>query len=199
MTDYPAAGPVTLATNLADYPVTRALKSGAVKSDLVKFDFCGPKIANQGFKPMVREGKFDAGWDAYREATLERQKKLGLVPKDVKLAPMPEGTRPWSALSADERRIAARYMEVYAAMLAYSDAQVGRVLDALRGSGELDKKLAAITAAVPHVERGRGGIGALRQTLAAVSARVVWEEPILRGAAGEESLRALLARVLAAG
>lgn len=61
MTDYPAAGPVTLATNLADYPVTRALKSGAVKSDLVKFDFCGPKIANQGFKPMVREGKFDAG------------------------------------------------------------------------------------------------------------------------------------------
>lgn len=61
MTDYPAAGPVTLATNLADYPVTRALKSGAVKSELVSFDFCGPKIANQGFKPMVREGKFDAG------------------------------------------------------------------------------------------------------------------------------------------
>ncbi|KQZ01740.1 phosphate ABC transporter substrate-binding protein [Pseudolabrys sp. Root1462] len=61
MTDYPAAGPVTLATNLADYPVTRALKSGAVKSELVNFDFCGPKIANQGFKPMVREGKFDAG------------------------------------------------------------------------------------------------------------------------------------------
>lgn len=61
MTAYPAAGPVTLATNLADYPVTRALKSGAVKSDLVSFDFCGPKIANQGFKPMVREGKFDAG------------------------------------------------------------------------------------------------------------------------------------------
>ncbi|MBS0247081.1 MAG: phosphate ABC transporter substrate-binding protein [Proteobacteria bacterium] len=61
MTAYPAAGPVTLATNLADYPVTRALKSGAVKSGLVSFDFCGPKIANQGFKPMVREGKFDAG------------------------------------------------------------------------------------------------------------------------------------------
>ncbi|MBS0536972.1 MAG: phosphate ABC transporter substrate-binding protein [Proteobacteria bacterium] len=61
MTAYPAAGPVTLATNLADYPVTRALKSGAVTSDLVNFDFCGPKIANQGFKPMVRDGKFDAG------------------------------------------------------------------------------------------------------------------------------------------
>ncbi|MFA6266840.1 MAG: phosphate ABC transporter substrate-binding protein [Pseudolabrys sp.] len=58
---YPANGPVTLDTNLADYPVTRALKAGAVKSDLVNFDFTGPKVANQGFKPMVREGRFDAG------------------------------------------------------------------------------------------------------------------------------------------
>jgi 4,5-dihydroxyphthalate decarboxylase len=45
---YPASGPVTLDTNLADYPVTRALKAGAVKSDLVSFDFTGPKVANQG-------------------------------------------------------------------------------------------------------------------------------------------------------
>lgn len=58
---YPASGPVTLDTNLADYPVTRALKSGAVTSDLVAFNFTGPKVANQGFKPMVREGRFDAG------------------------------------------------------------------------------------------------------------------------------------------
>ena len=57
----PASGPVTLTTNLADYPITKALKSGAVPSDLVSFDFAGTKIANQGFKPMVREGKFDAG------------------------------------------------------------------------------------------------------------------------------------------
>src|SRR5688572_13129787 len=61
MSAYPKTGPVTLSTNLADYPVTRALKAGAVKSDLVTFDFCGPKVANEGFKPMVREGKFDAG------------------------------------------------------------------------------------------------------------------------------------------
>ena len=61
MSAYPKTGPVTLRTNLADYPVSRALKAGAVKSDLVTFDFCGPKVANEGFKPMVREGKFDAG------------------------------------------------------------------------------------------------------------------------------------------
>jgi 4,5-dihydroxyphthalate decarboxylase len=61
MAAFPASGPVTLRTNLADYPVVRALKAGEVRSDIVQFDFCGPKTANQGFKPMVREGKFDAG------------------------------------------------------------------------------------------------------------------------------------------
>ena len=58
---YPKSGPVTLKTNLADYAMTKALKSGAVTSDIVRFDFCGPKVANQGFKPMVRERAFDAG------------------------------------------------------------------------------------------------------------------------------------------
>jgi 4,5-dihydroxyphthalate decarboxylase len=58
---YPSSGPVTLRTNLADYAMTKALKEGAVTSDLVKLDFCGPKVANQGFKPMVRERAFDAG------------------------------------------------------------------------------------------------------------------------------------------
>jgi len=58
---FPSTGKVRLRTNLADYPVVRALKAGDVKSDLVEFDFCGPKVANQGFKPMVRDGAFDAG------------------------------------------------------------------------------------------------------------------------------------------
>jgi 4,5-dihydroxyphthalate decarboxylase len=60
-TAFPSTGKVRLRTNLADYPVVRALKAGEVKSDLVEFDFCGPKIANQGFKPMVRDAAFDAG------------------------------------------------------------------------------------------------------------------------------------------
>jgi 4,5-dihydroxyphthalate decarboxylase len=58
---FPPTGKIRLKTNLADYPVTRALKAGEIKSDLVEFDFCGPRIANQGFKPMIREGAFDAG------------------------------------------------------------------------------------------------------------------------------------------
>jgi 4,5-dihydroxyphthalate decarboxylase len=58
---FPATGKVRLRTNLADHAVVRALKAGEVRSDLVEFDFCGPKVANQGFKPMINEGAFDAG------------------------------------------------------------------------------------------------------------------------------------------
>jgi arylsulfatase len=99
------------------------------------------------------KGKFDAGWDAYRAAALARQLKLGLVPRGTKLAPMPAGTRPWNALSADERKVAARYMEVYAAMIAYHDAQVGRILDALARDGELDNTL------VLYIEGDNGASG----------------------------------------
>ena len=58
---YPKTGPVTLTTNLADSSLAAALKAGTVSSPIVKFDFCGPKTANEGFKPMVRDGAFDAG------------------------------------------------------------------------------------------------------------------------------------------
>jgi 4,5-dihydroxyphthalate decarboxylase len=58
---YPRSGPVTLRTNLADSGLSRALRDGEIRSDLVRLDFCGPKQAHEGFKPMVREGAFDAG------------------------------------------------------------------------------------------------------------------------------------------
>ena len=58
---YPATGPVTLRTNLADSALTAALKQGKVASALVTFDFCGPPTASNAFKQMVRERAFDAG------------------------------------------------------------------------------------------------------------------------------------------
>ncbi|MDB5570560.1 MAG: 4,5-dihydroxyphthalate decarboxylase [Hyphomicrobiales bacterium] len=82
MSTFPANGPVRLRTNLADSALSKALKTGEVSSDLVEFDFCGPATANQGFKPMVREGKFDAGELAivtYMQA-LDYGKPLVLLP-----------------------------------------------------------------------------------------------------------------------
>ena len=83
---YPAGGPVSLKVNLADYPLSKALKAGEIpSSDLVSFDFCGPKQANQGFKPMVRDGAFDGGELAivtYLQA-LQYGKPLVLLPAVV--------------------------------------------------------------------------------------------------------------------
>jgi 4,5-dihydroxyphthalate decarboxylase len=59
--DIPATGPVTLRTNMADYPVTKAVKEGKVSSPLIRFDFCGPEVANEGFQDMIRRDAYDCG------------------------------------------------------------------------------------------------------------------------------------------
>lgn len=59
--EFPSTGTVRLRTNLADYPVTMGLKQGRVSSPVVSFEFCGPKTAHEGFKPMVRDNAYDAG------------------------------------------------------------------------------------------------------------------------------------------
>ncbi|MCK9563167.1 MAG: sulfatase-like hydrolase/transferase, partial [Bacteroidales bacterium] len=86
-------------------------------------------------------GKFDHGWDVERERTLERQKALGMVPEDTRLAPRPEQIPAWDSLSAQEQKVHARFMEVYAAMLAHQDAQLGRLLDELERMGLADNTL----------------------------------------------------------
>lgn len=91
------------------------------------------------------KGKFDMGWDKAREQILQRQIAGGLIPKGAKLAPRPPGMQEWSTLSADEKRLFARQMEVFAASLGYADEQFGRVLDSLAASGELDNTIIAIT------------------------------------------------------
>ncbi|MET0240906.1 MAG: arylsulfatase [Sphingobium sp.] len=87
------------------------------------------------------KGKFDAGWDVYRAQTFARQKRLGIIPRDARLASTPPGVKPWAELTPDERRLYARQMEVYAAALAYCDDQIGRVIGELRDSGQLDNTL----------------------------------------------------------
>ena len=77
-------------------------------------------------------GHFDEGWDVLREKIFARQKKLGLIPQDAALTPRPEELRAWESLDANEKQVAARLMEVYAGFLAHTDAQVGRLLTALR-------------------------------------------------------------------
>ncbi len=83
-------------------------------------------------------GRFDAGWDVVREQWFERQKALGVIPKDTQLAPRNPGVRAWGELSENERRFAARLQEAYAAFLDHTDAQIGRLVDFLTRVGRLD-------------------------------------------------------------
>lgn len=83
-------------------------------------------------------GRFDKGWDAWRAETLERQKRLGIVPADVTLPPLPEWVEPWDSIDAPRRRLYARMMEVFAGFVSHVDHHVGRVLAYLEQIGERD-------------------------------------------------------------
>ena len=84
------------------------------------------------------KGKFDQGWDKVREETLERQKKLGLVPQNAKLAPRPTDIKAWESLSADEKKMYAHQMEVYAGFGEHTDHEIGRLYSAVEDLGVMD-------------------------------------------------------------
>jgi arylsulfatase len=106
------------------------------------------------------KGRFDQGYEAMRAEILERQKELGLMGDDVELSPInpleaatgPDGqpwpmldrVRPWDSLSDDERRLFARMAEVYAGYISYTDAQIGRVVDFLEETGQLDNTIVVV-------------------------------------------------------
>jgi len=81
------------------------------------------------------KGKFDMGWDALRAQTLGRQKELGIVPKDTDLTVRPDSIPAWDSLSADQKRLYCRMMEIYAGYLEQTDYNVGRVEKAIDDMG----------------------------------------------------------------
>jgi len=87
------------------------------------------------------KGQFDQGWDKVREETLARQKKLGVVPQNAQLTKRPEQIPAWDSLSADQKRLYARMMEVYAGALSHADYNIGRLLDAVEQSGQTENTL----------------------------------------------------------
>lgn len=86
-------------------------------------------------------GEFSAGWDAQREITLARQKELGVVPQGASLGPWTPGVPHWDELDDDQKAVAERLMEAYAAFAEHTDEQVGRMIAELGARGELDNTL----------------------------------------------------------
>ena len=87
------------------------------------------------------KGKFDGGWDKLREDNLKRQIDLGIAPAGTKLPPMPPGVKAWNTLGADEKKLFARQMEVFAGFAEHTDDEVGRLVDSLEEMGQLDNTL----------------------------------------------------------
>jgi arylsulfatase len=87
------------------------------------------------------KGKFDQGWDKMREEILARQIQSGVVPRGTRLAPKPDAIPDWSTLSPDEKRLFTRQAEVFAAFVEMTDYEIGRLIDAIGATGQLDNTL----------------------------------------------------------
>lgn len=121
-------------------------------------------------------GRFDMGYERYREIALANQKNLGLLPEETALSPMnpyaeytnPDGlpwpehdtVTPWDALSDDQKRVSTRMAEVFAGFLSYTDAQIGRILDFLEDTGQLDNTIIVVMS-----DNGASGEGGPTGTL----------------------------------
>lgn len=135
-----------LTTELADRAISWMRETRSVAPDKPFFMWFAPGAthaphhAPRSFIDPFR-GQFDSGWDVYRDEAFARQKKLGVIPPEAQLTPRPDELPAWDSLSADERRLYSRMMEVFAGFTAHTDYEIGRVVDALRETGELDNTL----------------------------------------------------------
>jgi hypothetical protein len=84
---------------------------------------------------------FDKGWNELREQIFANQRKLGVIPPHAKLTPWPDELKQWDQLTADEKKMFIRQANVYAASLAYTDHEIGRVIQAVEDIGKLDNTL----------------------------------------------------------
>ncbi|MFM8287354.1 MAG: arylsulfatase, partial [Planctomycetaceae bacterium] len=99
-----------------------------------------PHQPPQEYRDKYRD-KFNHGWDKQRELTHARQLELGIIPRGTRLTPRDPNIPSWESRSADERKVYARLMENFAGYMDYTDHEVGRLIDSLEASGELDNTL----------------------------------------------------------
>ncbi len=125
------------------------------------------------------KGRFDMGWDRYREIVFERQKRLGVVPADTKLTPRPKEIPAWDSLSPDQKKIASRLMEVFAGFMAQTDHEIGRVIDTIRETGQLDNTL-IIFIAGDNGASLEGGLNGTANGMASINGENETTEQMLR-------------------
>ncbi len=103
-----------------------------------------PHQVDQKWRDLYK-GKFDQGWDWYRQEVFARQKRLGVIPNDAILPDRDPTVAAWESLSPDTKKVFARYMEVYAAFLTHADYEFGRIVNYLKEINQLDNTLIIVS------------------------------------------------------
>lgn len=135
-----------LTEDLADKSIAWVRKMKSISPDKPFFLYVAPGATHAPHhapKDWIEkfQGKFDGGWDKYREETFARQKKLGVIPQNAKLTPRPESLPAWDSLNADQKRLYSRMMEVFCAYGAHVDHHMGRVIDAVKSLPDAENTL----------------------------------------------------------
>ncbi len=135
-----------LTDDIAGDAVTWLREQRAFAPDKPFFMYWAPG-ASHGPHQVAKEwadkyrGKFDDGWDRYRERAFARQKQLGWIPPDAKLTPRPGTLASWDSIPEDEKPFQRRLMEVFAGFTEHADANAGLVIDEIARQGRLDNTL----------------------------------------------------------
>jgi arylsulfatase A-like enzyme len=135
-----------LTTDMADEAIKYMQELNAAAPDqpfLVYYVPGGTHSPHQPKKEWVDKfkGKFDVGWNALREQIFANQKRLGVVPANAKLTDWPDDLPKWETLSADQKKLFARQAEVFAGYAAYTDHEIGRVIQQVQDMGKLENTL----------------------------------------------------------
>jgi arylsulfatase A-like enzyme len=135
-----------LITDMADEAIGYMKQLNAAAPDQPFFVYYVPGGTHSPHQPTQEwidkfKGKFDMGWNAMREQIFANQKRLGVVPANAQLTPWPDDLAKWETLSADEKKLFARQAEVFAAYAAYTDYEIGRVIQQVEDQGKLDNTL----------------------------------------------------------
>jgi arylsulfatase A-like enzyme len=135
-----------LITDMADDAVSYMNGLNAAAPDKPFFVYYVPGGTHSPHQPKKEwidkfKGKFDMGWEKMREQIFVNQKRLGVVPANTQLTPWPDSLPKWDSLSFVQKKLYAREAEVFAAYAAYTDDEIGRVIQAVDDMGKLDNTL----------------------------------------------------------
>jgi arylsulfatase A-like enzyme len=145
----PAPDGYHLTDDLADHAIEFVSDLRAVDAGKPFFLYFATGACHSPHQPPARwrahyRGRFDRGWDAWRDAAFARQLAAGLLPATTKLSARPAWVPAWDSLSEQDKQVAARFMECFAGFLSHTDEQIGRLLSFLDDLGERDNTIVVV-------------------------------------------------------